>query len=71
MAKAKEPKTLDELFHDTLKDIYYAEKKIRTALSQMAQGAQSADPEKHGKQHHQSCRPSPTQRPLRELDRVV
>ncbi len=25
---AKEPKKLDELFHDTLKDIYYAEKKI-------------------------------------------
>ncbi len=26
---AKEPKTLDDLFHDTLKDIYFAEKKIR------------------------------------------
>jgi ferritin-like metal-binding protein YciE len=26
MAK-KEAKTLDELFHDTLKDIYFAEKK--------------------------------------------
>ena len=25
---AKEPKKLDELFHDTLKDIYFAEKKI-------------------------------------------
>jgi len=25
---AKEPKKLDDLFHDTLKDIYYAEKKI-------------------------------------------
>jgi hypothetical protein len=24
---AKEPKTLDDLFHDTLKDIYFAEKK--------------------------------------------
>jgi ferritin-like metal-binding protein YciE len=23
---AKEPKKLDELFHDTLKDIYFAEK---------------------------------------------
>ena len=29
MAK-KEFKTLDELFHDTLKDIYFAEKKILT-----------------------------------------
>jgi len=25
---AKSPKKLDELFHDTLKDIYFAEKKI-------------------------------------------
>jgi ferritin-like metal-binding protein YciE len=25
---AKQPKKLDELFHDTLKDIYFAEKKI-------------------------------------------
>ena len=29
---AKEPKKLDDLFHDTLKDIYYAEKKILSAL---------------------------------------
>jgi len=40
---AKEPKTLDELFHDTLKDIYYAEKKILTALPKMAKAAQSED----------------------------
>jgi ferritin-like metal-binding protein YciE len=40
---AKEPKTLDELFHDTLKDIYYAEKKILTALPKMARAAQSED----------------------------
>ena len=33
---AKEPKQLDELFHDTLKDIYYAEKKILSALPKMA-----------------------------------
>ena len=25
-------KTLDDLFHDTLKDIYYAERKILTTL---------------------------------------
>ena len=31
MAK-KESKKLDELFHDTLKDIYFAEKKILTVL---------------------------------------
>ena len=40
---AKEPKKLDDLFHDTLKDIYYAEKKILTALPKMAKAAQNAD----------------------------
>src|ERR1700716_1622690 len=38
---AKEAKTLDDLFHDTLKDIYYAEKKILAALPKMAKAAQS------------------------------
>jgi ferritin-like metal-binding protein YciE len=28
----KAAKTLSDLFHDTLKDIYFAEKKILTAL---------------------------------------
>jgi ferritin-like metal-binding protein YciE len=37
---AKE-KTLKDLFHDTLKDIYYAEKKILTALPKMAKAAQN------------------------------
>ena len=36
-------KTLDTLFHDTLKDIYYAERKILKALPKMARGAQSED----------------------------
>ena len=40
---AKEPKKLDDLFHDTLKDIYYAEKKILTALPKMAKAAQNTD----------------------------
>jgi ferritin-like metal-binding protein YciE len=40
---AKEPKMLAELFHDTLKDIYFAEKKIVTALPKMAKAAQSDD----------------------------
>jgi ferritin-like metal-binding protein YciE len=40
---AKEPKQLDELFHDTLKDIYYAEKKILGALPKMAKAAQNGD----------------------------
>jgi ferritin-like metal-binding protein YciE len=37
---AKE-KTLKDLFHDTLKDIYFAEKKILTALPKMAKAASS------------------------------
>jgi ferritin-like metal-binding protein YciE len=40
---AKEPKQLDQLFHDTLKDIYFAEKKLVTALPKMAKAAHSPD----------------------------
>ena len=36
-------KTLRDLFHDTLKDIYFAEKKILTALPKMAKAAQAED----------------------------
>ena len=36
-------KTLDTLFHDTLKDIYYAERTILKALPKMARAAQSPD----------------------------
>lgn len=36
-------KNLQELFHDTLKDIYFAEKKILGALPKMAKVAQSQD----------------------------
>ncbi|HVV80978.1 MAG TPA: ferritin-like domain-containing protein [Pseudolabrys sp.] len=38
---AKAPKTLDALFHDTLKDIYFAEKKILSTLPKMAKAAQN------------------------------
>jgi len=34
-------KTLEDLFHDTLKDIYFAEKKILVALPKMAKAAHS------------------------------
>src|SRR3954464_8200761 len=40
---AKEPKKLDDLFHDTLKDIYFAEKKILSTLPKMAKAAQSRE----------------------------
>ncbi len=33
-------KTLDDLFHDTLRDIFYAEKKILKGLTKMARAAQ-------------------------------
>src|ERR1700730_4059918 len=42
-AMAKKPKKLDELFHDTLKDIYFAEKKIVSTLPKMAKAAQSEE----------------------------
>jgi ferritin-like metal-binding protein YciE len=37
----RSPKRLEDLFHETLKDIYYAEKKILTALPKMAKAAHS------------------------------
>ena len=42
MAK-KEAKTLDELFHNTLKDIYFAEKKILATLPKMEKAAQAEE----------------------------
>lgn len=36
-------KTLENLFHDTLKDVYYAEKKILKSLPKMAKAAQSPE----------------------------
>ena len=49
---AKEHKTLDELFHDTLKDIYFAEKKILATLQKMEKAAQSPDLKKAFAKHH-------------------
>lgn len=40
---AKEPKTLDDLFHDTLKDIYFAEKKILATLPKMSKAARNPE----------------------------
>ena len=39
----KDPKQLDDLFLDTLKDIYFAEQKIVKALPKMAKAAQSKE----------------------------
>jgi ferritin-like metal-binding protein YciE len=48
---ANQPKKLDELFHDTLKDIYFAEKKILATLPKMAKAAQSPDLKKVFEKH--------------------
>ncbi len=40
---AKKPKLLSDLFHDTLKDVYFAEKKILATLPKMAKAAQSPE----------------------------
>ena len=49
---AKEPKKLDDLFHDTLKDIYYAEKKILASLPKMAKAAQNPKLKAAFEKHH-------------------
>jgi ferritin-like metal-binding protein YciE len=43
MIMAKKPKLLSDLFHDTLKDVYFAEKKILTTLPKMAKATQSKE----------------------------
>ena len=45
-------KTLDTLFHDTLKDIYYAERKILKSLPKMARAAQSPELKAAFEKHH-------------------
>jgi ferritin-like metal-binding protein YciE len=40
---AKEPKQIADLFHEALKDIYFAEKKILSALPKMAKAAESEE----------------------------
>jgi ferritin-like metal-binding protein YciE len=47
----KTPKQLDDLFHNTLKDIYFAEKKIVATLPKMAKAATSLDLKKAFEKH--------------------
>jgi ferritin-like metal-binding protein YciE len=49
---AKAPKTLDILFHDTLKDIHFAEKKILKTLPKLAKAAHSDVLKAAFKKHH-------------------
>ena len=48
----KEPKKLAELFHDTLKDLYFAEKKIFATLPKMAKAARSKELKAAFDKHH-------------------
>src|SRR5205823_5723432 len=49
---AKAAKKLDDLFHDTLKDIYFAEKKILSALPKMAKAARDNNLQAAFEKHH-------------------
>jgi ferritin-like metal-binding protein YciE len=50
---AKEAKELAIPFHDTLKNIYFAKKKILASLTKMAKAAQSPDLQEAFEKHHQ------------------
>ena len=62
---AKEPKQLADLFHDTLKDIYFAEKKIFAALPKMAKAAQNEQLSAAFEKHH-----SETEAQIERLEQV-
>ena len=47
----KKAKKLDELFYDTLKDIYFAEKKILSTLPKMEKAAQATQLKKAFAKH--------------------
>ena len=49
---AKQPKMLADLFHDTLKDVYFAEKKIFASLPKMMKAAQNEDLAAAFEKHH-------------------
>jgi ferritin-like metal-binding protein YciE len=48
---AKAPKALNDLFHNTLKDIYFAEKKIVSTLPKMSKAAMSPELKKAFDKH--------------------
>lgn len=62
---AKKAKTLNELFHETLKDIYYTEKKIVSTLPKMAKAAQSQELAAAFKKHLRE-----TEGQVKRLDKV-
>ncbi|OYU92280.1 MAG: hypothetical protein CFE29_01470 [Bradyrhizobiaceae bacterium PARB1] len=62
---AKKPKLLSDLFHDTLKDVYFAEKKILATLPKMAKAAQSPELSAAFVKHHKE-----TTVQIKRLERV-
>lgn len=58
-------KDLNDLFHDQLKDIYFAEKQILKALPKMAKAAQSSELSAAFKKHH-----SETEGQVDRLERI-
>ena len=58
-------KMLDDLFHATLQDMYYAEKKILAALPKMSKAAQSDDLSAAFEKHHRE-----TEGQVRRLEKV-
>ena len=62
---AKKEKTLNDLFEDGLKDIYYAEKKILVALPKMAKAAESEELAAAFEKHK-----AETERQVQRLERV-
>jgi ferritin-like metal-binding protein YciE len=62
---AKKPKKLEDLFHETLKDIYCAENKRLKTLPKMAKAAQSQDLKAAFTQHERE-----TKGQVKRLDRV-
>jgi ferritin-like metal-binding protein YciE len=62
---AKQPKTLEDLFHDSLKDVYFAEKKILTTLPKLAKAAQTDELKKAFENHRRE-----TEGQVKRLERV-
>jgi ferritin-like metal-binding protein YciE len=62
---ARKPKKLEDLFHETLKDIYFAENKIVKTLPKMAKAAQSKELRAAFTQHERETRGQ-----VKRLDRV-
>ncbi len=61
----KQPKDLNDLFYETLKDIYYAERQILRALPKMAKNAQSPELTKAFETHREE-----TQGQIERLEQV-